>query len=125
MKVGAAKESGHSVSAAKRVFQRIKKSIRRSWCGVTIELVELENPISMARGWESKSVESQIESSVADRSSKRVPRSMEENAKIRRREDLQLSRKRLLTQIASSSNARYTDILKKALADLEGKLSHI
>jgi hypothetical protein len=79
----------------------------------------------MARGWESKSVELQMESAVANRSAKKEQRTPAENAKIRQREDLQLARTRLLTRIASSSNVRYTEMLQKALADLDGKLSRI
>jgi hypothetical protein len=66
-----------------------------------------------------------MESSEADRMVKRKPRSLEEIARQREREDLLLSRTRLITRIQSSPNARYTEMLQKALAEVEGKLSRI
>jgi hypothetical protein len=80
----------------------------------------------MARGWESKSVESQIESaerpSAATQSQK-----ADENEKndARERQGLLLSRAYVLHQIESSSNERYTESLRKALADLDLKLARL
>lgn len=78
----------------------------------------------MARGWESKSVESQIESAearTAGTQSQKTDRN-EKNGE-RERQGLLLSRAYVLHQIESSSNERYTESLRKALADLDRKLA--
>jgi hypothetical protein len=78
----------------------------------------------MARGWESKSIESQIESAESRVSTKKKPdRSAAEIAALREREGLELSRTRVLHQIETCQNSRYRVILEKALADLDGKLA--
>ena len=74
----------------------------------------------MARGWESKSVEAQIESSEADRRASADKSSAEEPAEIRRkRETLLLARARILEQIRDSQNSRHREMMEKALSDLE------
>jgi hypothetical protein len=75
----------------------------------------------MARGWESKSVESQIES--AERRPAAQPPKSDKNT--RERQGLLLSRAYVLHQIESSSNERYTASLRKALADLDRKLAQL
>ena len=80
----------------------------------------------MARGWESKSVESQMES--AETRSAVTPRQKpdkSENDGARERQGLLLSRAYVLHQIESSSNQRYTESLHKALADLDQKLAQL
>jgi hypothetical protein len=81
----------------------------------------------MARGWESKSVEAQIEESAATK--KPAARAQElsptQITMLRERENLELSRTRVKREIATSTNPRYQEILKKALADLESKLGHL
>ena len=80
----------------------------------------------MARGWESKAVESQIESAekrAAGRQSQKSDAS-EQNGK-RERQGLLLSRAYVLHQIESSSNERYTESLRKALAALDQKLAQL
>ena len=82
---------------------------------------------SMARGWESKSVEAQIEESAATK--KPAARAHElsptQITMLRERENLELSRTRVKREMATSTNPRYQEILKKALADLESKLGHL
>jgi hypothetical protein len=74
----------------------------------------------MARGWESKSVEAQIESSRADRTASASKSPVDEPAEIRRkRESLLLARARILEQLRGSQNARYREMMEKALIDLE------
>ncbi len=78
----------------------------------------------MARGWESKSVEAQIESSnPANNPPNYSPRSAEENEKLREKSILLLSRKRVLQEMQASSNPRFREMLGVALADLEKKLA--
>ena len=74
----------------------------------------------MARGWESKSVESQIESAHSDRAADKKTSSDSGSADVRRkRESLLLARKRVLDQIQSASDARYREMMERALADLD------
>jgi len=81
----------------------------------------------MARGWESKSVESQIESAQNDAGNGGRPSSTlqaDEAGKAQReRQSLLLSRAYVLHQIESSSNERYTQSLRQALSDLDRKLA--
>ena len=79
---------------------------------------------SMARGWDSKSVESQIESAetrIPDEH--KIKRSPAEIEQLREWEGLILSRTRVLHQMETCQNPRYRVILDKALADLETKLA--
>jgi hypothetical protein len=82
----------------------------------------------MARGWESKSVEAQIDM-AEPRSSKRGI-AVESHAPdvldlIRKRESLLLSRVRVVQEISSAQNARYRELLGKALADLDSNLARL
>jgi molecular chaperone GrpE (heat shock protein) len=77
----------------------------------------------MARGWESKSVEDQMEAAESRRAavlSKKL--SVVEDALAREREQLQLSRTRVLHDIEHANNPRYQDILRGALKHLDDKL---
>lgn len=77
----------------------------------------------MARGWESKSVEAQIEEkSGANQSDKASRPTSDEVGAKRKKADLLLSRKRILEQLSSSTNERYSEMLRRALADLDEKL---
>jgi hypothetical protein len=77
--------------------------------------------ISMARGWESKSVESQIESAAAARPvpSKTSP---EEARRNQQRHSLELDRTRVLHDLEAARNERHREMLKAALAFLDEKL---
>ena len=80
----------------------------------------------MARGWESKSVESQIEEEEnrpAD-----LPRgTVTAEMKLRRQrmESLKLSRSRLLQQLERASNASYREVLMKGLQAVEKEMEEI
>jgi hypothetical protein len=79
----------------------------------------------MARGWESKSVESQIEDAEA-RSQRGKALSPEEREIKRKREGLELSRRRVLQDLAATRSAVRRVSLEHALAFLDeeiGKLS--
>ena len=80
----------------------------------------------MARGWESKSVESQMES-AQDGASQSSRQAATEDAKKaqRERQGLLLSRTYVLRQIESSSNERYTQSLRQALSEIERKLARL
>jgi hypothetical protein len=78
----------------------------------------------MARGWESKSVESQIESSQSERAAPAKTPAEPESAEARRKRDtLLLARAHILEQIHASSNPRHREMMENALADLEKLLA--
>ncbi len=79
----------------------------------------------MARGWESKSVEAQIEDnrSTSSKQNPISPVSHEEIHRKSRRANLHLSRKRILQELEGSTNERYSEMLRRSLAELEGQLS--
>jgi hypothetical protein len=76
----------------------------------------------MSRGWESKDVESQIEEAQSARRAPARTLSEEQIARLREREGLELSRTRVLHDLAQAKNPKYQAVLKQALAHLEGKL---
>jgi hypothetical protein len=78
----------------------------------------------MARGWESKAVESQIEAGRTDpASSAKQFYSPEQAEAQRKKETLLLARARLLQQLQACRNARHREMIEKALADLEKALA--
>jgi hypothetical protein len=79
----------------------------------------------MARGWESKSVEAQIEDNKSTSSNgiTNKPVSHEEAHRKSRRANLQLSRQRILQQLESSTSERYSEMLRRSLAELDGQLA--
>jgi hypothetical protein len=82
----------------------------------------------MARGWESKSVEAQIDMAEPRRRKRGVIMKMEaSNALdlIRKRESLLLSRTRVVQEMNSAQNPRYRELLGKALADLDSNLAKL
>jgi hypothetical protein len=78
----------------------------------------------MARGWESKSVESQMESSHSDPMplSKRQLTPEMADAQ-RKKETLILARTHLVQQLQAAQNPRHREMMEKALADLEKQLN--
>jgi hypothetical protein len=78
----------------------------------------------MARGWESKSVEAQIDMAQARHSavSTNIPAPETLDA-IRKRETMLLSRTRVVRDLNTAQNPRYRAVLNKALADLDAQLA--
>jgi len=79
----------------------------------------------MARGWESKAVESQIES-AGERASARLAHielTEQQAEAIRERDCLQLSRIRILNDLQSAMNPKYREMLQKSLQFLDDKLA--
>ena len=77
----------------------------------------------MARGWESKSVESQQDAdSRPDRGGALTP---EERELKRKREGLELSRRRVLQEIETTRSAARRASLEQALAFLDGELGKL
>lgn len=80
----------------------------------------------MARGWESKSVEAQIEESNSENSvNEDQAISFEQRQVLIRKKDLILSRKRVLQQLEGSTSDRYSDLLRRTLADLESQIADL
>ena len=82
----------------------------------------------MARGWESKSVEEQIE--LAQSRPLRGVRqgiglSAAQISLVREKENLTLSRTRVLHEMESSKNPRYVQLLIRELKVLEEKLRNL
>ena len=78
----------------------------------------------MARGWESKTVEAQIEESSSENSPNPEHRvSPEERQTIFRKKDLMLSRKRILQQLQLNPNERYSELLRRTLAGLDAEIA--
>jgi signal recognition particle GTPase len=76
----------------------------------------------MARGWESKSVEQQQDEAASERGRNRVQMTPAEIAEEQRRRGLELSRQRILQQLAVASNSRHREMLEAALAELEARM---
>jgi len=78
----------------------------------------------MARGWESKSVEAQIEESFSEPSrGEASSSSAEELQSEMKRADLMLSRKHVLQQLERSASERYSQLLRRTLADLDAQIA--
>ena len=79
----------------------------------------------MARGWESKSVEAQIEESTSEPSRNEAPASAEELESTNKKAGLLLSRKHMLRQLERSTSERYSELLRQTLADLDAQLAEL
>ena len=81
---------------------------------------------NVARGWESKSVEGQIESFASDTRSPLKERPTAQQIERQRQKDgLLLSRKRVVHDIEQSHNPRHLKILQDSLAYLDTKLAEL
>ena len=80
----------------------------------------------MARGWESKEVESQIESAQSKRAAARnAPLTNDQIRNQQQRESLEMSRTRVLRDLETVTHERYREQLKCALKHLEQKLAEL
>jgi hypothetical protein len=80
----------------------------------------------MARGWESKSVEGQIEDARTESNSAPSFAIMPDEIDLRqKREGLLLQRSRVLQEMESARNPRYQEMLQEMLRHLESQLSSI
>jgi hypothetical protein len=77
----------------------------------------------MARGWESKSVESQIESAGSLDRSEAATR--EELKRRQKRESLELSRRRVLQEMATTRSEVRRASLEQALAYLDHQIEEL
>jgi len=80
----------------------------------------------MARGWESKDVESQVEETQAPKQkSGSGPKTPEELKREEERKDLQLSRTRIANDLASATHPNHRKSLEAALAHLDKKIADL
>jgi len=84
--------------------------------------------LSMARGWDSKSVEAQLEAATIATQEQALPgngkkRTPEQVQNIRERKNLELARAKVMGQLNASQNPRYTEMLNRALSDLDRRLA--
>ncbi len=75
----------------------------------------------MARGWESKSVQEQMENAQQKRKAGSHPGKPIHHS--RQHENLVLARTRLLKDIETTDNPRYKQFLEAALADIEKQIA--
>jgi hypothetical protein len=80
----------------------------------------------MARGWESKAVESQVQEFESKENRAHKRELTQAQVEIRRQKEiLLLSRARVEKQLQSIQDARYREQLSRALADLDAQLSKL
>jgi hypothetical protein len=80
----------------------------------------------MSRGWESKDVESQMEEAAASRQAvHRIPLTPEQLRLNTERESLELSRKRVIHDLATTTHPRRRIQLQAALDHLNTRLSNL
>lgn len=79
----------------------------------------------MARGWESKSVESQMEA-AEDRASAKKPALTSDQLELSaKRQSLELTRTRVLSDLQTACNARYRAQLHAALRHVETQIAEL
>jgi hypothetical protein len=79
----------------------------------------------MARGWESKSVESQMESAQTESKPNHNSPTDHEKLVRRERDGLLLARSRVMQQLESSTNDVYRQSLQQALSELDEKIAKL
>ena len=80
----------------------------------------------MARGWESKSVEAQIDMAEHRSAAAHAKVVSQETLELlRKKESLLMSRTRVVRDLETAQNPRYRSVLTKALADLDAQLSSL
>ena len=80
----------------------------------------------MSRGWESKSVESQMEEAALRRAAPKQTPPTPEQVRIKaERESLELSRKRVRSDLEAATHPRRREQLESALRHLEDKIAKI
>jgi hypothetical protein len=80
----------------------------------------------MARGWESKDVESQVEATEAPKQTPGSgPKTPEQLMREEQRNDLKLSRIRIVNDLASATHPNHRKSLEAALAHLDKKIADL
>jgi hypothetical protein len=77
----------------------------------------------MARGWESKAVEELRDvAASAPAGNKQPVRTAEEQERVRKRDALQLARKRVLGDLSAARHPRHRELLERTLTDLDDQI---
>jgi hypothetical protein len=82
----------------------------------------------MARGWESKSVAEQVETSVLNKefiSFTKKTRTPDQVQKLIEKRNLEAARAKVRHEIESTQNERYQQMLTRSLQDLDSKLAKL
>jgi hypothetical protein len=79
----------------------------------------------MARGWESKSVEAQIEENQTATAQPVKTRTPDQIQHMMEKRTLELARAKVAHELASSRNPRYTQMLQRSLSELDKKIAAI
>jgi hypothetical protein len=80
----------------------------------------------MARGWESKDVESQVQTNQSEQTkNSSESKSAHDVQREQQRKDLQLSRTRIVNDLSAATNPNHRKSLEAALAYLDSKLSEL
>ena len=79
----------------------------------------------MARGWESKDVESQVAETEEPKQKPAGPKTPEQIARETERKDLQLSRTRVMNDLATATHPNHRKSLEAALAHLDKKIAEL
>jgi hypothetical protein len=79
----------------------------------------------MARGWESKSVEEQVEAASIEKSQQHQLKSHEQAEKSRQLEGLLLNRARVVQQLRTAVNERYRTLLNAELKELDARVERL
>jgi hypothetical protein len=80
----------------------------------------------MARGWESKDVESQVELLEAQQEkSNQIKKSSDDTQREQQRRDLQLSRTRIVNALEVATHPNHRSSLEAALAHLDQKIAEL
>jgi hypothetical protein len=79
----------------------------------------------MARGWESKAVESQMEDASKERVDHKEYLTVEQAVLKQKRDGLLLSRARVLHDLETARTPKYRIILQKALDHLDQELARV
>ncbi|HEU5452724.1 MAG TPA: hypothetical protein VFU76_12095 [Terriglobales bacterium] len=77
----------------------------------------------MARGWESKSVEEQQSTALNTSKAPAGQLTPEQRQRLTEKKNLELARTRVMTQMQSSQNPRYQELLKAELEALNQRLA--
>ncbi len=77
----------------------------------------------MARGWESKSVETQQEEAGQGKAGARRPAAQDEVERLRRRRTYELARVRAVADLDRATTAAHRAMLERTIADLDNLIS--
>ena len=79
----------------------------------------------MARGWESKDVESQMEAGTGKAKAEKKEKTPQDLAREQERRGLQLSRTRVANELEAATHPNHRKSLEAALAHLDQKISEL